>query len=410
MSSYVADAPPDAMVAETEELLHDSELAPEVRRRVEALHLRGLFWAGRGREGVAFASELLPSPPLRDLVDVQFLGLWSLLYGESGEQPEEMERWWATFLETAMRLDDDIGVGVAALSIGGMRLDAGRYRDATRLLREAELRQERHDPVGLRVPTVALQVAVAYATGDIEGTLEAYERCSAVARGDRPLPNQLPYLLCAEAWATAADGDPPRAQRLLLDRLPEFMGTRPYAARIAYEAMRLGAPAARVAPVLAELDALSDSTLTAARSAHASARAAADGPALLQAAVALEAAGSRRCACEAAAHAAEVYAAQGRQDSARRAAARSRDLFEENQGGLPPAISGIDEDAVRLTPREAQLVELATRGLTNAEIADRLVLSVRTVESHMYRAMQKLGVSDRRRLADRSGLTPARDG
>jgi DNA-binding NarL/FixJ family response regulator len=36
--------------------------------------------------------------------------------------------------------------------------------------------------------------------------------------------------------------------------------------------------------------------------------------------------------------------------------------------------------------------------LSNAEIADQLVLSVRTIESHLYRAMQKLGIDDRRKL------------
>ncbi len=61
-------------------------------------------------------------------------------------------------------------------------------------------------------------------------------------------------------------------------------------------------------------------------------------------------------------------------------------------------IDGLDEDAIGLTARETQLVELARQGLSNADIAERLVLLVRTVESHLYRAMQKLGVRDRRQL------------
>jgi hypothetical protein len=42
---------------------------------------------------------------------------------------------------------------------------------------------------------------------------------------------------------------------------------------------------------------------------------------------------------------------------------------------------------------------LAARGLSNAEIALRLARSVRTAESHVYRATQKLGVGDRGELS-----------
>jgi DNA-binding NarL/FixJ family response regulator len=42
------------------------------------------------------------------------------------------------------------------------------------------------------------------------------------------------------------------------------------------------------------------------------------------------------------------------------------------------------------------MAQLAARGLSNAEIADTLVISTRTVETHIYRAMRKLGINDRR--------------
>jgi DNA-binding CsgD family transcriptional regulator len=51
-----------------------------------------------------------------------------------------------------------------------------------------------------------------------------------------------------------------------------------------------------------------------------------------------------------------------------------------------------------LTEREREIVSLAARGLSNREIADRLAVSVRTVEGHLYRAGNKLGVSDRSEL------------
>jgi DNA-binding CsgD family transcriptional regulator len=52
-----------------------------------------------------------------------------------------------------------------------------------------------------------------------------------------------------------------------------------------------------------------------------------------------------------------------------------------------------------LTPQELQIVELAADGLSNREIGQRLYLSHRTVESHLYRVFPKLGVTSRAQLA-----------
>jgi predicted ATPase/DNA-binding CsgD family transcriptional regulator len=51
-----------------------------------------------------------------------------------------------------------------------------------------------------------------------------------------------------------------------------------------------------------------------------------------------------------------------------------------------------------LTPREREIAELVAQGLTNVQIADRLVISKRTVESHVDHIKQKLGVGSRNQV------------
>jgi len=53
-----------------------------------------------------------------------------------------------------------------------------------------------------------------------------------------------------------------------------------------------------------------------------------------------------------------------------------------------------------LTPQQRQIVRLASDGLTDREIGDRLFLSPRTVSSHLYRSFPKLGVASRNQLRD----------
>jgi two-component system, NarL family, response regulator NreC len=67
-------------------------------------------------------------------------------------------------------------------------------------------------------------------------------------------------------------------------------------------------------------------------------------------------------------------------------------------------------DGDGLTPRERGIVRLFALGHTTAEIADRLVLSPRTVEKHRARIRERLGISSRAELVrwalDRGLLLP----
>jgi DNA-binding CsgD family transcriptional regulator len=63
-----------------------------------------------------------------------------------------------------------------------------------------------------------------------------------------------------------------------------------------------------------------------------------------------------------------------------------------------PAILAIDTP-LPLSDREREISLLVGEGLTNRQIADRLAVSVRTIEGHLYRIFAKLGIDRRQQLA-----------
>ena len=76
-------------------------------------------------------------------------------------------------------------------------------------------------------------------------------------------------------------------------------------------------------------------------------------------------------------------------------------------GGLRTPALALAGSPLPLTVREREMANLVAAGLTNRDIADRLTVSVRTVEGHLYRACTKCDCTDRDQLAGliRSGQT-----
>ncbi len=83
-------------------------------------------------------------------------------------------------------------------------------------------------------------------------------------------------------------------------------------------------------------------------------------------------------------------------------------VFEDPMAAAPAAIVGqADQYPGGLTSREVDVLRLVALGLSDADVAERLVLSVRTVNAHLRSIYRKVGVSTRAaagRFAQENGL------
>lgn len=109
--------------------------------------------------------------------------------------------------------------------------------------------------------------------------------------------------------------------------------------------------------------------------------------------------GASLLAAEAAAGLARALRREGNQREAAAASKRAEALLAVCQGARTPGSAAVDS-VVPLSPREREIAQLASNGLTSKEIAERLFLSARTVDNHLQNAYTKLGVTSRAELGD----------
>jgi DNA-binding NarL/FixJ family response regulator len=205
----------------------------------------------------------------------------------------------------------------------------------------------------------------------------------------------------ALGWADVAAGDPAAAGQRWRSAAEGYAdaGELLAATDLLHEAVRLGdrEAAVRLVALAAEVE----GPLAAARLRHAHGVATGDAAALVEAAELFAAAGLHLLAAEAATAASSTGTLERRERS--RVAALAAAERARYPGAATPALTAAPSGG-RLTSRELQIARLAASGRTSREIAEALVLSVRTVDNHLQNAYTKLGVSSRDQL--RTVLAP----
>jgi DNA-binding NarL/FixJ family response regulator len=291
------------------------------------------------------------------------------------------------------------------LTFANSCLARGRVRTAARWAGEAALHFATADPPGLR--TVALgRLAFAQAmVGERQLAASSLEQADRRVR-ERPQTWIEDFELSrARAWTLAAHGQMAQAQLTAVEaaaRMGEVLHRRLI---LLSDAIRLGFPARTLAERIDRLSARCDSPYLLAICAHASAMATEQAAALEAAAARFESLGAVLHAAESEAEASRAHGRAGDSAAVHRAAARSRALAGDCEGARTPALVLVSSPAAELTRREHEVDMLVAQQLANAQIAQRLVLSVRTVESHVYNVFSKLGVTNRAEIA--ALITPA---
>ncbi len=207
-----------------------------------------------------------------------------------------------------------------------------------------------------------------------------------------------PQALIAKAWLVAARG----GERTAIDlaraaaNLAHRSGQRAVEAEALHDAARFGDR--MTATRLLALSRVVDGGVVNLHARHAAALAGGHADQLDAVGRDYQDAGLLLSAADSAAQAATLHDLDGRRRLGAESVACALKLAAECGGAVTPAIRSAARP-LPLSSREHEVAVLVAEGLTNREVADRLTVSVRTVENHIYRACAKLDLCDRENLA-----------
>lgn len=318
------------------------------------------------------------------------------LSGQVGELEELAGREY----RLAVQLGNPYGRGQGACGLGWAALMRGRLEEAASRFREAATDSGAGPMLDGRVESLAGLAEALAVAGDAEAARSALAAARREAARRR---DPTPTCAIASAWVAAAEG----ARSAALADLDGAAGLARQRGQTAMEllalhaAVRLGSPdvAARTA-VLAErcegrlVEVVAAHAAALAAKSQCAARAGAGQGALLDAVAERYASMSLDLyAAEASAQASFHHNAAGSARPAVASAGRVRSLLGTAPQAGPALVPALTPPA--LTRREAEVAALAARGLSSQDIASRLSISVRTVDTHLARVYFKLGVGGR---------------
>jgi DNA-binding CsgD family transcriptional regulator len=331
---------------------------------------------------------------LQDDAGIQLVGMIQALAqaGRLREADELLAEAWRMVAEQ----HTTVPMAWISLQYALERTEAGRPADA---LRWARISTELWRSSGLYGRMRWPQAVAALSLAVLGRAVEAQQQLEMLDAIETPVHFNEASVDDARVWVLAALGrlEDARSGCLAAAELGVRMGQRTCAVTALHTLARLGAPEHAVGP-MTELRPELEGRLLIAKADHVAALADGDGDRLTDVSVELEDIGSALFAAESAADAARAYRKAGRSREGTAATQRARLLAGRCEGARTPALT-LTESASPLTRREREVAMLAARGMSSKTIAEQLYLSVRTVDNHLSRAYEKLGVTGRDDLA-----------